>query len=362
MGQPGSTRLSCLLRTVPCVTLKALLGPELRSGLLFGVATAGVAGAVGLVWRSRHKGLVPLAGVALVAAALAGFAYVDSIPGSLILAAIVLALGGLLAGWLHKIWLVPLLLAVPGAWLAAFGAKMDLTEWATWFIFGAIVAAAPLTADFEERRPEWTPAVYALFVGGVFLAVPDTEAALVLLGVSAPVGLLPIAGVTFGSVGVYPAVGIGMWVIAQGAVGRPGAVLGAAACLGVLVVEPIALRLSSRCSTVLDWRRGPHWRGSAVVVIQLTAVLGASRIAGLEPDPIIAAIEAVLVLLAVAAILVLGAYLHGPVTGGGSSRTRSAHHEERAEGNDEKTQQNASPLARANLEHVVVTQTDEFGE
>ena len=149
-------------------------------------------------------------------------------------------------------------------------------------------------------------------MAGVFVAVPDTEQALVLLGAAAVAALLPLAGATFGSVGVYPAVGIALWVIAQGAAGRPAAVLGASACLGVMVMEPIARRLSPRRVTLFDRVGQPIWAGLALISVQAVAVLAAARIAGLEPDPIVAAIEATLVLAALVGILVFGAYVPRP--------------------------------------------------
>ena len=294
------------------MSLELLLGPEFKAGVAFGLATAAVASAAGLVWRSRHGRPIPLAGVALVVAVLAGLAYTETIPRSLIWAMVALAFGGLFAGRVRGVWPVPLLLAVPGAWLVAFRSEVVLPTWATWFVFAAVVVASPLAVDFEQRRTTWTPALYALFVAGIFAAVPDTEQALVLLGAAAVAALLPLAGATFGSVGMYPAVGIALWVIAQGATGRPAAVLGAAACLGVLVMEPIARRLSPRRITLLDRVQGPYWEGLVVMVIQLVAVLAASRIAGLEPDPVIAAAEASLVLAALAGLLVVGGYLPWP--------------------------------------------------
>jgi hypothetical protein len=79
----------------------------------------------------------------------------------------------------------------------------------------------------------------------VFLTVPDTEGAMVLLGVAGVAGFLgwprPVA--TLGAAGSYAVVGLYMFVAAEGAIGRPASIIGSVAVLGLLLIVPITIRL-----------------------------------------------------------------------------------------------------------------------
>jgi hypothetical protein len=142
-----------------------------------------------------------------------------------------------------------------------------------------ILLAAPLAADFDRRHE--TRGLATLFlllsIGGVFLTVPDTEEILVLLGAAAPVVILawPRAFASSGF-GLYPLVGILMWVIAWGGRGREGSIVGAAACLGVLVIEPLAVAFSRRS-------RSPG--ALSLGLLHGALVFVAARIAGVGDDP-----------------------------------------------------------------------------
>ncbi len=126
--------------------------------------------------------------------------------------------------------------------------------------------------------------LYALTAIGVYATVPDTERALVLLGVSVPLLLLgwPVALMSLGSAGSYAAVGTLVWVAATDGRGRQTAVIGAIACLGLLVIEPAARLLRGRRATVLAVLPKSIWTVLPVAGTHLAIVYVASRVAGLR--------------------------------------------------------------------------------
>jgi len=89
---------------------------------------------------------------------------------------------------------------------------------------------------------------------GVYATVPNTEAALVLLGV-AVLGF-PIVGAALGNGGAYARGGNVPWAVAVGATGRPAALVGALGTFGVLVAKPVG-RLISRPSPGRAGAAGP---------------------------------------------------------------------------------------------------------
>lgn len=77
--------------------------------------------------------------------------------------------------------------------------------------------------------------------------------------------------------------------------------VGAAASLGLLVAEPVARLL--RGSSLLE-RLDRPWVGAIVVgVLQLLVVLVTSRVAGLQVEPVLAAVIAALALVTATAIV-----------------------------------------------------------
>jgi hypothetical protein len=143
-------------------------------------------------------------------------------------------------------------------------------------------------ADFDRRwrRHGLVPPLLAVAAAGVWAALPDVEAALVVLGVTVPMTLLgwpsPLARSgqppSLGVVGALGVAGLFVWMVAAGAVGRPGAAVGGVTCLGVLVAEPVARRLDPRRRSPLDLlagRDGPAW---AALAAQVPLVGLASRV------------------------------------------------------------------------------------
>lgn len=155
----------------------------------------------------------------------------------------------------------------------------------------AAVAAGALLADFDRRwrRRGLAPALLAVSAAGIYLTVPDTEAALAVLGAALPLALLgwpgPLARVpsqpppSLGVVGALAVAGLLVGTASAGSVGRPGAFVGALACLGVLVVEPVARRLDPGRRSALGPPTG-RWAGWSALAAQLALAAVAARVVG----------------------------------------------------------------------------------
>jgi hypothetical protein len=218
---------------------------ELGIGLVLGVAATLACLAVQARRRRRNPGSsAPVLGVSLAVAGAAGIALTTGRPASLALPAPALAVAA-----------------------------------------GAVGLAL---ADFDRRwrRHGLVPPLLAVAAAGAWAAVPDVEAALVVLGVAVPMTLLgwPSPLVRSGqppSLGVAGALGVAglfAWMVAVGAAGRPGAAVGGLACLGVLVAEPVARRLDPRRRSPLDLLAGQDGPAWAALAAQLPLAGLASRV------------------------------------------------------------------------------------
>ena len=216
---------------------------QLAAGLLPGLAAA--LACLWLWWRRReHPPAV--AGLALAAAAVAGFALTG-------------APGGPALPW-------PALLPIAVA-----------------------VAAALASFDRRWRELGLLPALLAVTAAGIWATVPDVEAALVLLGAAVPLALLgrpgPLAGrlpgaAAFGVAGSVAVAAVLVWTVASGGAARPGSVVGGLACLGLLAVEPAVRLLDPRRRSPLDPLEGRPGLAWAALAVQLALVVVAARVAG----------------------------------------------------------------------------------
>jgi hypothetical protein len=262
----------------------AIRGREFVAGLVFGTGALILAVASGLLLRRRGDHPLPAGDALLALAAILALPVATSVPTRLWWGIGLLVVGGLVA----QIWpfLAPLgpALAAPGAWVVSSESVVPEAGWVRWFVFVTIVAAVPLVSRFvtELRTGTWTPMMFAIFSLGIFISVPDTEESLILLGASLPLALLSFPGsrAGFGVSGLYASLGLALWVIVQGGVGRPAAIIGASACLGLLLADPIARLLPGRGS-LLD--RFPSGWGGLVLAsfVQLLLVVAVARTAGL---------------------------------------------------------------------------------
>jgi hypothetical protein len=110
-----------------------------------------------------------------------------------------------------------------------------------------------------------------LSVEGIYLGAPDTEITKLVLGALVPVVFLGLVPRLRSSSATASLMGLVVWLAVLEGRGRPGAVVGSIACLGVILVAPLV-----------------HWRATApqalvaLVATQALLVLYVSRVAGLR--------------------------------------------------------------------------------
>jgi len=204
--------------------------------------------------------------------------------------------------------------ALPGAVWLAIGSEATEIFWVRVMFAVLIPVAGYLISDFELRHQGLGLGViyFALAVLGVFAAVPDTEWALSLLALTLPVTFLawPRVAASLGPLGSYLAVAVLLWVTASGGEGRPASIVGSAAGLGLLLLEPIVVAI--RPSAVRISRRiRRDWRGAVIASIpQIIVVLICSRIAARFTDVFRAL---AIVSLAFGVVIVIGLRMGSPV-------------------------------------------------
>lgn len=310
-----------------------LAGPELRAGLLAGAAALVLAMALAFAWRSAgREGPVPVVGLLIAGAgALALHARVSppagrlladpALPDGLAIGLIVLACAGLVADLTRWPGTAAAVLAVPGALLIAATADLVDVGWVRFTVAGMIVLGGWCVASFDARwrSPPVAPALLVVSAVGIYFTVPDTEEAMVLLGVTAPLALLgwPLGLGALGTGGSFAATGLLCWTVAAGGYGRRSSIVGGLACLGLLVVEPVARLAAGRIWQARSSGRG--WSGAVTVAALSGAHLGlvfvASRVAGLRLTVGAAlAIVAFEAALAVAAVLLVARLRRRPST------------------------------------------------
>ena len=113
--------------------------------------------------------------------------------------------------------------------------------------------------------------LFAMTALGIWSTVPDTDSARVLLGVSLPLALatLPTSGTRASAIGAFPLAGLVAWIAADGGEPRHGSIVGAWACVGLLVLLPM---LESKADALRPW---------LVFLTHSSLVLIASRAFGL---------------------------------------------------------------------------------
>jgi hypothetical protein len=156
----------------------------------------------------------------------------------------------------------------------------------------SVIVLGVAMRDFDAMRgPRGVPwLLFLISAAGVYLAVPDTELARVMLGVALPFVLLSVPRPLFplGPAGSPALAGVFTWVVVVGGRGRPGSVVGGLAAIGVLAAEPLGRRVFG--SLVPPSRRLPvdnfeeDWRFVAAVaaIAQLVIALYASRVVARE--------------------------------------------------------------------------------
>lgn len=281
-------------------------------GLLAGGVGVAIVVAIAVVARRRaQRTPLPVAGLVLVATALVAL---DHVSGSLVSRRLLIGLTLLAVGPVLASTLLPAarfraalvaLTAVPGALVVADAAA--LTNQASWIrpaLVVTTVIGGALAADTDGVSAEagLGPVLLAGAAVAMFTTLPDTEQAGAIAGAAVWIALLgfPVAWASLGP-GVFCAVGLLGWEAAVGGVGRAGSVVGALACFGLLLVEPV-VRLAWRGRARLP-RHPVQGRTVAVIVVQAVTVVLLARVAGFRDSAASAAVIALVVLVGAAGAL-----------------------------------------------------------
>lgn len=253
-----------------------------RAGLRLGLIALAAGWALRFIF-GRERPPLPIAGVLLAAATLGGLHLTSEPLGPAVLAVLAIVVGVYAArvvgapGWMQPI------AAFPGAlWLALETPATNLV-WVRVLIAVLIPVAGFLISDFEMRHDRMGLGVifFTLAVLGMFAAVPDTEQALIITAAALAITLLawPWPAASLGPEGGYAAVAVLLIVMAMGGEGRPPSIIGSAACLGLLLIEPVLVRLRPSSMRMLTWVNR-NWVGAVLASLpQFAVVVLCSRVA-----------------------------------------------------------------------------------
>jgi hypothetical protein len=285
---------------------------EFLRGLAAGVAAVGVTLIVATVaGRFRLGGyLAPIVGLPMAAAALVA---ID--PPRALTAGVLVGLIGVTAAaampWSpvgRRVAVVSsLVLAMPFAWLLAIDASPVGWVRAVVMVGATAGPAAAAHTDVAWGPTGITPALYAVSAAGVFAAVPNTKAAAALLGVSVAAAAAgwPLGRARLGRAGAASVAALLVWVAAVGSLGREPAIVGAVACLGLLVTLPAGRRLGASCTRRRPSRLQPAVGALSALAAHTAVVAMASRVAGISSELRVAAPVASLTMLAALVISIM---------------------------------------------------------
>ena len=244
------------------------------------IAVGSVGVVIVLVWAAFTRRPSPVGGVVLVAGIAVAVALQENVSLGLILGLGLLVLAGLVK---FTSPLVRMAFAIPGALVIALttlalpGAGVLGTlgipysrRVAMVFLPVMIVLLAVLVDSFDRRFAATTVAtpLLAISVMSVFLSVPDTRIVLLAAGAALPwlVAGPPAKLARLGRSGSYAAVGMVVWLVATGGLGRPLSLVTGIATLGVLVVEPLVRALRGQAELRSD-NEGPISDATLVAVV-----------------------------------------------------------------------------------------------
>jgi hypothetical protein len=197
-------------------------------------------------------------------------------------------------------------LVTAGAIVVGWRGGLADIDWLPWATPVAIVIAGTSLARWSTSLPHsLLGPMMALTAFGIWVTVPETEHARVLLGVS-----LPLAAATLrpfharlSTAGSFALAGIMVWVVAIGGDARPGSIIGGWGSLGAIAILPW-LRYNAT-AMILE-------RPVLIMGFHALFVLVASRVIGLWESAVIAAVAVMFV--ALIAFVVIGSYTkHHPV-------------------------------------------------
>jgi hypothetical protein len=253
-----------------------------RAGLRLGIVALAVGWALRLI-IGRFRPPLPITGILIAAVTVGGLYTNAEVLGPLVPALAVILVGMLIVRLTKAPRWAQIPAAIPGAvWLATASLPTTLT-WVRVLTAILVPVGGFLANDFEKRHERMGLGVifFALATLGAFAAVPDTEQILVITAAMLPLTLLawPKVAASLGSEGSFLAIAVLIWVVAAGGEGRPSSIIGSAACLGLLLIEPAIVLVKPALTRRYEALRS-NWLGAVVASIpQLILVLVCSRVA-----------------------------------------------------------------------------------
>ena len=264
---------------------------EFTTGFHAGLVGLGVSVVIGFVWwRVRPSASpLPIVGLSATAACVYALRHEVLLPDRVVLAVGLLALAGLIVDVLQLSMVHLLVLAVPGALVLDSAPRSIGTTWVRVLVVATTLVGGVALASFDRRwaRHGLGAPLVAIWAIGAYVTVPDTEAALAILGVTLVVAIAawPLRLGCVGASGALPIVGLMVWTDRLGGADRPSSIVGAVACIGLLAVEPATRVLRRSGSGPVDVFAAPErprwWTLPAVVPIQLVLIFVAGRVGGL---------------------------------------------------------------------------------
>jgi len=176
-----------------------------------------------------------------------------------------------------------------GAAIVGWRGGLADIDWLPWLAPVAIVIAGLALSAWSLRLPHnLLGPMIAISVFGIWVTVPETEHARVLLGVAVPMAFATLrpTHAQISTAGAFALAGMVVWVAAIGGDARPGSIIGAWASLGLVAILPLVQpNVSKLVKEHRWWVIGSH---AVFVVI-------ASRLIGLWESATTASIAVVLV-------------------------------------------------------------------
>jgi hypothetical protein len=263
-----------------------------EDGFLAAVLAGLVGGAVVVVLVRRGTTVLAYPFVAVVAT-LIGFRVGHRLSDLLVVALLLIAGGECLAAGAGS-WAARFAFLVPGALVLAASLPDGIASWLGTTTVVATAMLAPLVVALARRDPRVAAVLFAVAGVGLYACVPDTEHARTLLGALLAAGVLGLDPALPAAPGASAVTGLFVWTAVVGGQARPGSVVGAIACLGVLVIAPLA-----------GWARVRSNAPVLLIGVQVALVAFVSRVAGFRQS------RSAAVALAIPALLIAFVILAG---------------------------------------------------
>jgi hypothetical protein len=216
-----------------------------RADFLFGAIAGTFVLLAGLLLRPGRG--VAVWGLAVTIPTVAGIWLRVDHSGILVIGVGLLAVGGWLStrSGSSKLLNVPipaLLVIAAGCLVLSRGVPANSSWW-----LPVVMPVAIALAGFQVRA--WRDSPISLHLGlvflvttvGIWLTVPETSGARVLLGTALPLAWATYAPISarISAAGAFALTGLTVWVGVTGGATRPGSIIGAWACFGLLVLGPL---------------------------------------------------------------------------------------------------------------------------